>query len=84
MPPVNGVGEPCAGEPHARFEAAGAGNGADLTMGTAVKRPAGKPAENGRRPYRQRATAPAPDPTNGDSAQPLVRGLCESAAEPGR
>src|SRR5512142_3555733 len=28
MPPVNGVGEPCAGEPHARFEVAGAGNGA--------------------------------------------------------
>jgi hypothetical protein len=27
MPAVNGVGEPCAGEPHARFEAAGAGNG---------------------------------------------------------
>src|SRR6185437_16367843 len=25
---VNGVGEPCAGEPHALFEAAGAGNGA--------------------------------------------------------
>jgi hypothetical protein len=24
---VNGVGEPCAGEPHARFEVAGAGNG---------------------------------------------------------
>ena len=20
MPPVNGVGEPCAGEPHARFD----------------------------------------------------------------
>ena len=28
MPAVNGVGEPCAGEPHARFDAAGAGNGA--------------------------------------------------------
>jgi hypothetical protein len=28
MPAVNGVGEPCAGEPHARFEVAGAGNGA--------------------------------------------------------
>jgi len=28
MPAVNGVGEPCAGEPHARFEAAGTGNGA--------------------------------------------------------
>ena len=27
MPTVNGVGEPCAGEPHARFEVAGAGNG---------------------------------------------------------
>jgi RNA-directed DNA polymerase len=26
MPAVNGAGEPCAGEPHARFEAAGAGN----------------------------------------------------------
>ena len=24
MPPVNGVGKPGAGEPHARFEAAGA------------------------------------------------------------
>ncbi len=42
MPPVNGVGEPCAGEPHARFEAAGTGNGATLTMATAVKRPAGE------------------------------------------
>ena len=64
MPAVNGVGEPCAGEPHARFEAAGAGNGADLTMSTEVAQPAGKPAEHeGPRLYRQRATAPAPDPT---------------------
>jgi len=45
MPPVNGVGEPCAGEPHARFEAAGAGNGADLTTVTGVAQPTGKPAE---------------------------------------
>ena len=44
MPAVNGVGEPCAGEPHARFEVAGAGNGADLTKGTGVAQPAGKPA----------------------------------------
>ena len=28
MPPVNSVGEPGAGEPHARIEVAGAGNGA--------------------------------------------------------
>src|SRR6185312_17266166 len=41
MPAVNGVGEPCAGEPHARFEAAGAGNGAP-GHGHAVKRPAGE------------------------------------------
>jgi hypothetical protein len=28
MPAVNDVAEPCAGEPHARFDEAGAGNGA--------------------------------------------------------
>ena len=44
MPPVNGVGEPCAGEPHARFEAAGTGNGADLAKVTGVAQPTGKPA----------------------------------------
>jgi hypothetical protein len=44
MPAVNGVGEPCAGEPHARFDAAGAGNGATLTMVTGVAQPTGKPA----------------------------------------
>src|SRR3954452_15730815 len=27
MPAVDGVGEPCAGEPHARFEVAGVGDG---------------------------------------------------------
>jgi len=42
MPAVNGVGEPCAGEPHARFEVAGAGNGAARQMVTAVKRLAGE------------------------------------------
>jgi hypothetical protein len=44
MPTVNGVGEPCAGEPHARFEVAGAGNGADLAKVTGVAQPTGKPA----------------------------------------
>ena len=44
MPAVNDVGEPCAGEPHARFDAAGTGNGADLTKGTGVAQPSGKPA----------------------------------------
>ena len=39
MPPVNGAGEPCAGEPHARFEAAGAGNGADVLRHRASPRP---------------------------------------------
>ena len=45
MPAVNGVGEPCAGEPHARFEVAGAGNGADLTKATGRRSRPGKPAE---------------------------------------
>jgi hypothetical protein len=46
MPAVNGVGEPCAGEPHARIDVAGAGNGArNLTMVTEVGQPSGKPGE---------------------------------------
>ena len=44
MPAVNGVGEPCAGEPHARFEVAGTGDGADLAKDTGVAQPTGKPA----------------------------------------
>ena len=77
MPAVNGVGEPCAGEPHARFEVAGAGNGADLTKGTGVAQPPGNRRQKGPRPYRQRATAPVPDPTRpsrtGVAQQPIVR-----------
>ena len=65
MPAVNDVGEPCAGEPHARFEAAGAGNGVmNLVMVTGVAHPSGKPAEE--RPQvlpSGETTAPAPDPT---------------------
>jgi hypothetical protein len=55
MPAVNDVGEPCAGEPHARFEVAGTGNGArNLATVTGVGHPTGKPAEHeGPRPYRQ-------------------------------
>jgi hypothetical protein len=46
MPAVNGVGEPCAGEPHARIDVAGAGNGAmNLFMVTGVGQPPGKPGE---------------------------------------
>ncbi len=44
MPAVNGVGEPCAGKPHARFEVAGTGDGADLAKDTEVAQPTGKPA----------------------------------------
>src|SRR4051794_35594222 len=54
MPAVNGVGEPCAGEPHARFEVAGVGNGQSLTTATGVGQPTGKPAAyEGPRPYRR-------------------------------
>ena len=34
MPPVNGVGEPGAGEPHARFEVAGDWKRTDLAKDT--------------------------------------------------
>ncbi|WP_235558545.1 group II intron reverse transcriptase/maturase [Sphaerimonospora mesophila] len=41
---VNDVGEPCAGERHARFEVAGAGDEVrNLSMVTGVAHPAGKP-----------------------------------------
>jgi hypothetical protein len=66
MPAVNDVGEPCAGEPHARFDVAGAGNGADPTRHLrSLGRCAGKRHHEG--PGRdhlagQPATAPAPDP----------------------
>jgi hypothetical protein len=65
MPPVNNVGEPGAGEPHARIEVAGAGNGArKQAKATGVAQPTGKPAEE--RPQvlpPAEATAPVPDPT---------------------
>jgi len=42
--PVNGVGEPCAGEPHARFDAAAGGN--PRPVGHAARSP-----DASRRPY---------------------------------
>ena len=46
MPAVNDVGEPCAGEPHARFDGRGLETEArDLTMVAGVAQPTGKPAE---------------------------------------
>jgi hypothetical protein len=72
MPPVNGVGEPGAGESHARIEVAGAGNGAkDRVKVTGVAQPTGKPAAHeGPSTYHTgEATAPAPDPTGGSGGQ---------------
>ena len=43
MPAVNDVGEPCAGERHARFEVAGAGNGAVMATGQGSPRETGGP-----------------------------------------
>lgn len=64
MSAVNDVGEPCAGEPHARFEVAGAGNGAGLATvigeSTAARETRGRKAPS---PTARNATAPAPDPT---------------------
>ena len=47
MPAVNDVGEPCAGEPHARFDGRGLETEArNLTTVTGVAQPTGKPAEH--------------------------------------
>ncbi len=43
MPAVNDVGEPCAGERHARFEVAGAGNGAVMATENGSPRETGGP-----------------------------------------
>jgi hypothetical protein len=68
MPAVNDVGEPCAGEPHARFD----GRELETEPGTTAKvtgmgQPTGKPAAvRHQRPQDLQpgeATAPAPDPT---------------------
>ena len=64
MPVVNGVGGP--GVQKRRHGSKRRGwNRTDLTIEAfEVAQPAGKPAEHeGPRLYRQRATAPAPDPT---------------------
>src|SRR5271157_6490429 len=64
MPAVNGVGEPCAGEPHARFEVAGAGNGATWPWPRQRSGPQAKAGEKWLPDLTPgNATAPAPDPT---------------------
>ena len=81
MPAVNGVGEPCAGEPHARFEAAGAGNGADLTKDTGVAQPTGKPAEQRPRALPSASHRASPRPyTQVTSRQVAIVFLSRSAA----
>jgi hypothetical protein len=73
MPPVNGVGEPGAGEPHARFEVAGAGKGMTWPRSPGVAQPTGKPAEE--RPWALPSdiiTSPAPDPTPGVTQSHVV------------
>jgi hypothetical protein len=64
MPAVNGVGEPCAGEPHARFDVAGAGAVTTWPRARESARPSGKPAEC-RHPALPSVIiiSPVPDPT---------------------
>ena len=58
--PVTGIGEPCAKEPHARFEVAGAGDGRCYGRGVVHHRETGLEST---RPGPTARTAPAPDPT---------------------
>ena len=84
MPAVNGVGEPCAGEPHARFD------GRELEteqtgQGHGVERPDGKPRSPRLRDLPpKRVTAPALDPTTGGSPQRSAEFVADGfVAEPG-
>lgn len=65
MPAVKDVGEPCAGELHARFEVAGAGNGRTRPWRVKLEacRETGRPYAD-RLPSTTVRTAPAPDPTS--------------------
>jgi hypothetical protein len=69
MSAVNGVGEPCAGEPHARFEGSrwrGLETEHRLDKDAEVVHPTGKPTERRLRVLQpEGATAPVPDPTDG-------------------
>ena len=54
MPAVKNVGEPCAGEPHARFDGRELETEPNLATVTGVGQPTGKPAAlEGPRPYHQ-------------------------------
>src|SRR5919198_2436943 len=63
MPPVKNVGEPCAGEPHARFDAAAGGNQASRQARAAPAPPADPTATpwgetHGARPLREGGLVP--------------------------
>ena len=73
MPPVNGVGEPGAGEPHARFEVAGAGKGMTWPRSPGVAQPTGKPAEERPWAYRQTIITSPVRPDQHISAVPIVQ-----------
>src|SRR5688500_18554923 len=59
MPPVKNVGEPCAGEPHARFDAAAGGNQASRQARAAPAPPADPTATLDLRDTRTHAEAAA-------------------------
>jgi len=50
MPAVKNVGEPCAGEPHARFEVAAGGNQTSRASTAARSGASRRPYSNGRAP----------------------------------
>src|SRR5215207_9355912 len=80
MPAVNDVGEPCAGEPHARFDGRGLETEArNLTTVTGVAQPTGKPAEHRPRPYRRRSHRASPRPYSAAMFPSGVHGVMRCA-----
>jgi len=58
MPAVNGVGEPCAGEPHARIEVAAGGNRNQSATAARRVAPPADPTETSARRAPQLTTPP--------------------------
>jgi len=74
MPPVNGVGEPGAGEPHARFEVAGAGKGMTWPRSPGVAQQTGGIKALGPTVRHHHLTCSRPDSGMARYSQPSVIG----------
>src|SRR6266511_3591092 len=82
MPAVKNVGEPCAGEPHARFEVAAGGNLASRHCRAALAPPADPTLSSALDACTLPAAPPTPTAAGSSSRPASSRGRCPSARLP--